>query len=118
MNAILQKFLQVPLLTPGRIRAAMFVAAAADGLQWALAALLGPGILSPIDDILDVAVMLVLARLLGFHLLLLPSFLLEVMPVADLLPTWVGCTLLIIASRKKEQNYGEQPNDPPPPAQT
>jgi hypothetical protein len=45
---------------------------------------------------------------IGFHPLLLPTFVLELLPVTDLLPTWTGCVALIVALRRKQE--------PPPPA--
>jgi hypothetical protein len=42
-------------------------------------------------------------RLLGFHPLLLPTFVLKFLPVADLLPTWTGCVALVVAIRKRQQ---------------
>jgi hypothetical protein len=40
--------------------------------------------------------MLVMWRLIGFHPLLLPTFVLEVVPIADLLPLWTGCVALVL----------------------
>lgn len=50
-------------------------------------------------------------RVIGFHPLLLPTFALEFLPVADLLPTWTGCVALVVALRKKQQ----APRDSRPP---
>jgi hypothetical protein len=41
--------------------------------------------------------MIVLSRIIGFHRLLLPTFIIELLPVADLLPTWTGCVAPVIA---------------------
>ena len=60
------------------------------------------------DAAVDVAAMIVTSRLLGFHPLLLPTFVLELLPVADLLPTWTGCVALVVVLRKKQ-------HAPPPP---
>ena len=89
---------QPVVLTPSRIRLAYVAAVAADALQL---------ILSPIgwvaaDAAVDVAAMIVTSRLLGFHPLLLPTFVLELLPVADLLPTWTGCVALVVVLRKKQ----------------
>ncbi len=46
--------------------------------------------------------MVVMTRILGFHWLFLPSFLVEVVPELDLLPTWVGCVAVVVWQRKKE----------------
>ena len=87
------------MLTPARIRAAYAVAATVDVLQlvggplgWVL-----------IDQALDVVAAVLMWRLLGFHPLLLPTFVVEFLPVADLLPTWTGCVAVVVALRKRQQ---------------
>jgi hypothetical protein len=84
-------------LTGPRIRAAYGVAIATDVLQFAL----GPFGWAFADEILDVVALVVTTRLLGFHPLLLPTFVLEFVPVIDVLPTWTGCVALVVALRKK-----------------
>ena len=42
-----------------------------------------------------------MSRLIGFHPLLLPTFVIEFVPVADLLPTWTGCAALVVALRRR-----------------
>lgn len=81
------------------ISLALFIAVAADALQ----ALLGPAGWLFADEIIDVIAALLISRLLGFHLLLLPTFIVEFIPVADLLPTWTGCVALLIVLRRREQ---------------
>jgi hypothetical protein len=85
-------------MTRSRIRAAYGVAIAADVLQFAL----GPLGWVFADEILDVVTMLVITGLIGFHPLLLPTFVIEFVPVADLLPTWTGCVALVVAMRRKQ----------------
>jgi len=97
-------FPRTPLLTPSRVRSAYLVAVAADVLQLAL----GPIGWTFADEIIDVAAAVAITRLIGFHPLLLPTFVLEFLPVADLLPTWTGCVALVVTLRKRAQ--------PPPPA--
>jgi hypothetical protein len=93
-----------PQLTPGRVRAAYAVAVTADVLQF----LLGPFGWAGADEILDVAASASIWRVLGFHPLLLPTFLIELLPVTDMLPTWTGCVALVIALRRRQQ-LGPQP---------
>ena len=92
------------VLTPNRIRAAYGVAVAADVLQFVL----GPFGWAGADAVIDVAAMIATSWLIGFHPLLLPTLVLELLPVADLLPTWTGCVALVVALRKKQ-------HAPPPP---
>jgi hypothetical protein len=86
------------VLTRARRRTAYGIAIATDILQFVL----GPFGWAFADEILDVAAMLLTTRVLGFHPLLLPTFVLELVPVADMLPTWTGCVALVIAMRKKQ----------------
>jgi hypothetical protein len=94
--AILQKLVHVTPITQGRIWSALAVAVAADGLQ----ILLGPLGWTFVDPVVDVITMIVVSRLIGFHPLFLPAFAVELVPVADMLPTWVGCVLAVVALRK------------------
>jgi len=93
------KWFRVPKLSRPRIILALAVAVMADALQL----LLGPLGWTFADEIIDAIVMLLTVWLLGFHLLLLPTFVTELIPVADMLPTWTACTIAVIALRKREQ---------------
>lgn len=87
-----------PKLTRARIVLAVVVALVADALQLPTQAVpLAP-------EIIDVVAMLLTVGLLGFHLLLLPTFLVEFIPLVDMLPTWTGCVIAVIALRKREQS--------------
>ena len=50
----------------------------------------------------DVVAMALTVRLLGFHLLLLPTFAVELIPVVDTLPTWTACVAAVIFLRSRE----------------
>jgi hypothetical protein len=73
---------------PWRIRTAWAVALIADALQLAVFPMMLWGAVSPLDDIVDGVVALVLMALLGWHLAFLPSFLIKLLPVLDLAPMW------------------------------
>ena len=94
-------------MTRVRVILALAAAAAADGLQL----LLGPLGWEGANQVVDVVAMVLISRIIGFHLLLLPAFVVELVPVLDDLPTWTACTAAVIALRKREQQ-----NPPPPPA--
>jgi hypothetical protein len=81
-----------------RVRLAYAVAIATDLLQFAL----GPFGWAFADEILDIIAAAITWKLLGFHPLLLPTFILEAVPIADLLPTWTGCVALVVGLRRKE----------------
>ena len=99
----LNSMFRAPQLTRTRIILALLVALVADGLQI-------PFQLVPMaPEIIDVVAMLLTVWLLGFHLLLLPTFVVEFIPLVDMLPTWTGCVIAVIALRKRAQH-----NTPPP----
>jgi len=91
--------LQTPALSRARIQVAYATAIGVDVAQFAL----GPFGWAFSDEILDVAAMIVISRALGFHPLLLPTFVLEFLPMADMLPTWTACVALVVAIRKRQQ---------------
>jgi hypothetical protein len=96
-------------LSSRRIRGAYAIAVTTDVLQWVL----GPFGWAFADEALDVVTMILTWRLLGFHPLLLPTFVLELLPVADMLPTWTGCVAIVIALRKREHTLAEPPGGGP-----
>jgi hypothetical protein len=104
-NRLLQYF-QAPPLTRERVVFACTVAVVTDVVQL----LLGPLGWAFTDQALDIVAMVLTTRALGFHPLLLPTFVLEFLPVTDMLPTWTGCVAILIALRKNQQ-----PSIPPLP---
>jgi hypothetical protein len=103
--------LRTPFLTPLRIWPAFAVAIAADGIQL----LLGPLGWTFFDGITDVVTTIVLSLLLGFHPLFLPTFLVEIIPVVDMLPTWTGCVAVVVALRRRQQRATAQRSASTPP---
>jgi hypothetical protein len=86
---------------------ALSIAVVADVLQW----LAGPLGFWIVDPLIDIAAAILITKLLGFHALLLPTFVTELIPVANLLPTWTGCVIALIAIRKRE-NAAKSELDP------
>ena len=104
LDAIARRF-PAPRLTATRIVLAFAVALAADAVQIAL----GPvGWLAP-DEAIDVVAMGLTCWLLGFHVLLLPTFLLEFVPVLGMLPTRTACVTAVVALRRREQSTETAP---------
>jgi hypothetical protein len=95
----LMDILPAPQLTRGRIVFAMIIAVVADFLQIVLL----PLEWMFIQQIVDVVAMVLTSLVLGFHLLLLPTFVIEFIPGVDMLPTWTGCVIAVIALRKRGQ---------------
>jgi hypothetical protein len=98
------------VLTPQRVRRAYWIAVTVDVLQL----LLGSFGWAGADEILDIAAMTLIWRTIGFHPLLLPTFVLEFLPIADMLPTWTGCVALVVLLRKRQQGLDPQPPGPGP----
>lgn len=99
---------RAPQLTRARMILALAVAVAADGLQL----LLGPLGWAFVDQAIDCVAMILVSRIVGFHILLLPTFVVELVPVLEDLPTWTACTAAVIALRKREQQH-PPPSAPP-----
>ncbi|HTB84528.1 MAG TPA: hypothetical protein VK742_12810 [Candidatus Sulfotelmatobacter sp.] len=96
----MEKF-RPPHLSRLRIFLALAVAIGADGLQLLLAAV---GWVGP-DQVIDCIAMGLTIWLLGFHVLLLPTFAIELIPLVDDFPTWTACVIAVIALRKREEKH-------------
>src|SRR5438309_10394757 len=82
-------------------RLAWAVAIAADALQIAAFPLFIEGGISPADSLLDLIVAFVLIRLLGWHWAFLPTLAAELVPVADLFPTWTAAVWFVTRQQVK-----------------
>ncbi|MGE0455028.1 MAG: hypothetical protein AB7O37_09015 [Vicinamibacteria bacterium] len=81
-------------MTRRRVLAARVLAVVADGLQLGLFPLFVGGALSVMNDVLDVLVAAGMIALVGWHWAFLPTFLAELVPGLDLVPTWTMAALL------------------------
>ena len=102
---------RAPRLTRTRMVLALAAAASADALQF----FLGPLGWVAADQVIDVVALGLTTWAIGFHLLLLPTFVAEAFPVVDMLPTWTACVIAVIAWRKREQGPPPPANPPPAP---
>jgi hypothetical protein len=71
-------------------RIALAVAAVADIVQIGLAPLFGEGLLSPLDDALDIVVALALVMTLGFRWRTVIALAIELIPGVALFPSWTA----------------------------
>ncbi len=94
-------------------RLAWTVAIAADALQIVAFPFFVEGGVSPADTLLDLAVAFILGRLIGWHWAFLPSLAAELIPGADLFPTWTAAVWLVTRGQIRE---GEVEILPPGPA--
>jgi len=93
-----------------RVRAARLIAIAADLIQIVILPLAVAGALSPWDDALDVVVSIVMIRLLGWHLAFLPAMITELVPFADLIPTWTAAVFFVTRKKKDALPKGARPS--------
>jgi hypothetical protein len=94
----LHSLFRAPSVTRTRMVLALAIAVAADGLQL----LLGPLGWAFIDQAIDFVAMILLSWVIGFHVLFLPTFVVELIPLLEDLPTWTACTAAVIALRRRE----------------
>jgi hypothetical protein len=106
------------VLTPGRIRAARAIAMLADLAEIVVFPAFMEGLLSPANDVLDVAVAVTLSVLLGWHWAFLPSFLAEMIPVVGLVPTWTAAVFYVTSGMPAVADVPtvKRVDPPPPPA--
>jgi hypothetical protein len=88
-------------LTSTRIWIARGIAVAADVVQIGFSPVMAEGFMSPFSDALDAVVAVVLTLLVGWHIAFVPSFLIKMLPVADLAPTWTIAILLATRGRSQ-----------------
>jgi hypothetical protein len=99
-----QKSARVP--DERRVRAARILALAVDALQWILLPVFAGGATSPLNNGLDVVVGVAMTWLVGWHWAFLPTFLAELIPFFDLVPTWT--LAVFFATRRRSAPSGER----------
>ena len=105
VTSLFARLFEQPPLTPARVRSAYAIAVVTDAVQL----MLGPFGWAFADEILDVFAMVAISRAIGFHALLLPTFIIEFIPMADMLPTWTGSVALVLTLRRRKQIATTQP---------
>lgn len=87
------------------------VAIIADALQLVLFPFFVEGFGSVLNDVLDVVVCAALVRLLGWNVLFLPTFVVEILPFGDMAPTWTIAVLIVTRSRNSSPQGEVLPSD-------
>src|SRR5437016_12090905 len=98
------------VLTRGRIAAAFAIAVITDIIQIPLVlgfiGATGSGVfagldigIETVDVMIDAMAAVLTYALLGFHWVLLPSFVLEAIPILDAAPTWTACVAFVVYKR-------------------
>ena len=88
---------------PANVRRAWFVAIAADVLQWGLFPLFAWGGLAPWNVGVDLLVGFLLVRWMGFHVAFLPAFVTELVPIANIVPSWTLALWIVTKLRARKQ---------------
>jgi len=96
-----------PLSTPRRVWIARGLAVLVDLAQVALL----PAELTPLNNGVDAATAVAMVGLVGWHWAFLPTFLAELVPFVDLVPTWTLAVLFATRDR------AAPPPPLPPPGQ-
>ena len=89
------------------IRIGRTVAVIADAIQLVLFPFFVGGFASVLNDVLDVVVCAVLLRLIGWNVLFLPTFIVEMLPFGDLAPTWTIAVFIATRSRPSDPRVTE-----------
>lgn len=101
------------IITKREVTAAYILAIAVDLIQLPITAGFLTAIFSmPLEafDILtDIVTAVAVSKLLGFHPVLLPTFVLESIPVLDAAPTWTGCVAFVLWRRKRQGRIVRDP---------
>jgi hypothetical protein len=100
-----------PLLTPRRAWIARAIAVLVDLSQFALL----PAELTPLNNGIDVATALAMVGLVGWHWAFLPTFLAELVPFVDLVPTWTLAVVIATRGRVAPVPPTVTVEPPPPP---
>lgn len=95
-------------------RMAWAVALAADTLQIAAFPFFAEGAVSPADSVLDLVVGFFLIRLLGWHWAFLPTIAAELIPGADLFPTWTAAVWFVTREQVRAKSNSTEPEILPP----
>ncbi len=105
-------------LTPRRILLARVTAGLVDLAQFALL----PAELTPLNNFIDIATAVAMVALVGWHWAFVPTFLAELVPFVDLVPTWTLAVLFATRGRAVTTQARPGDNGPgsgapsPPPA--
>ena len=97
-------------LSARRVRAARILALVVDLGQVVLLPTFLPVMAAPVAEAVDVAAAAALVFLLGWHWAFLPTFLVELVPLVDVVPTWTAAVFL--ATRGRGGGDGAAPAEP------
>jgi hypothetical protein len=83
----------------GDVRKAWMLALAADFVQWVLFPVFAAGV-TPLNFGVDLIVAFLITRWMGWHLAFLPAFVTELVPIANVVPSWTLAMWIVTRLRK------------------
>jgi hypothetical protein len=87
--------------SPGDVRKAWMLALAADFLQWVLFPVFAAGA-TPLNLGVDVIVAFLITRWMGWHIAFLPAFVTELVPIANVVPSWTLAMWIVTRLRSSK----------------
>lgn len=97
-----------------RLKAAWVVAVGTDALQMFFFPATVEGVFSPVTVALDCLAMVLLAWLVGWHWVFLPSIVFELIPGVELAPTWTIAMAIVSRGLNTRAQPGGSPEGTPP----
>lgn len=101
-----------PRVSATRVRIARVIAVVADAVQLGLFPAFGTGALFFLNDCLDVVVGIAMVMLVGWHFAFVPTFVAELVPGLDLVPTWTIAVWIATRHRAIEPPAPGPPGGP------
>jgi hypothetical protein len=95
-------------LTPRRVAFARVLAMLVDLAQIVLLPAFFPGVASPVNSVIDVATAVVMIAIVGWHWAFLPTFLMELVPFVDLVPTWTAAVFIATRGQGRDNGPGHE----------
>ena len=86
-------------ISPRQVKIVRAIAAFVDVLQFAIFPLMFQGLLSPVNTAVDVVMAVIFTLMIGWHWALIPTFISELVPFWDLVPTWTAAVYLATRGR-------------------
>jgi len=98
-----------PLLTRRRIVLARTLGVVVDLVQITFLPAFFPGAASPASTVIDVLTAGAMIGLIGWHWAFVPTFAIELLPIADLAPTWTAAVFLATRGRSVDVEATSDP---------
>jgi hypothetical protein len=92
-----------------RLAIALVLALVADSIQWVAFPLFVGGATSPFDLVLEIAVAIGMIALVGWHWSFIPTFIAELAPVVELVPSWTLAWWIATRGRGDRPGLGTGP---------